>query len=55
MKFNIEVKATVNEKDPAYKTITQLGIQKTIERFSKELSSIGAENVQVSITENKEG
>ena len=55
MKFGIEIKATVNEKDPAYKTIATLGIEKAVEKFTKELNAAaGIESLDISIKELKD-
>jgi len=54
MKFDIEIKAVINEKDPAYKTITEIGIEKAVENFKKDLSSNGVESIEVSIVKREE-
>jgi hypothetical protein len=51
MKLQVEIKATINEQDPSYKTIATLGIEKAVEKFKKDLTGQGMENLEVSITE----
>ena len=53
MKFDIEIKATMSEKDPAYKTIVNMGLDKAIEKFKKELALTGVDSVEISIKESQ--
>lgn len=54
MKLEVEIKATLSEQDPSYKAITTIGIEKAIEKFTKDLSSQGVEKVEVKISEKKD-
>jgi len=52
MKFEVGIKAVMNEKDPAYKTIASIGIEKAVEKFKEYLSkAAGIESLDVSIKE----
>lgn len=53
MKLQVEIRAVLSEQDPSYRKISTMGIEKVIERFKKELSSQGVENLEVKITEVK--
>lgn len=55
MKFEVGIKAVMNEKDPAYRTIAALGIEKAIEKFKEELAkATGIESLNISIKELKD-
>jgi len=55
MKFGVEIRATLNEKDPAYSTIAAIGIEKAVEKFKKELNAAaGIESLDISIKEIKD-
>jgi ribosomal protein L20A (L18A) len=51
MKFEININAVISESDPSYKTITELGIEKAIEKIKKDLSSNNVDFVNISIKE----
>lgn len=51
MKFEVNIKAVLNEKDPAHTTIARLGVERTIEKFKKDLAGAGMESVEVEIKE----
>jgi hypothetical protein len=55
MKFEVGIRAVMNEKDPAYTTIAAIGIEKAIEKFKKELAqATGIESLDISIKELKD-
>jgi hypothetical protein len=50
MKFEISINAIINETDPSHKRIVEIGIERAVEKFKKELSH-NTESLDVSIRE----
>lgn len=51
MKFEVSINAIINESDPSYKKITEIGIEKAVEKFKKELSGNTLDSIDISIRE----
>jgi hypothetical protein len=51
MKLQVEITATLNDQNPSYRGIVQIGIEKAVEKFKQELSVQGVESLNLKITE----